>query len=127
VGELECFELLLTISGIGPKSAIQILDQASKDLIYEAARLEDPIHLHKLSGISKKTAEKIILGLKDKISDDMVTPTTTKEDTTMYQDAFDTLVTLGYNPLSVRQVLEANPTAVSTSALVTAALRQLSS
>lgn len=122
--DLDLFELLLTISGVGPKSALQIMDQADRSLIVEAVAAEDPLHLTKLSSISKKTAEKIILGLKDKL-DTTIIPTTPVRGT-VYQDAFDTLVTLGYNPQSVRQVLDAIGTGDSTSVIVSEALRQLS-
>ena len=125
--ELELFELLLTISGIGPKSALQIMDQADRALIIEAVTLEDPLHLTKLSSVTKKTAEKIVLGLKDKIDATLVVSTPASREGTVYQDAFDTLVTLGYNPQSVRQVLDAMTTHTTTSAVVSEALRQLSS
>lgn len=125
--DLDLFELLLTISGIGPKSALQIMDQADRALIIESITLEDPAHLTKLSSISKKTAEKIILGLKDKIDTSLVVPSATTREGTVYQDAFDTLVTLGYNPQAVRQILDTMTTHTSTSAVVSEALRHLSS
>jgi holliday junction DNA helicase RuvA len=125
--DLQLFELLLTISGVGPKSALQIMDQADRLLIIEAVTLEDATHLTKLSSISKKTAEKIILGLKDKIDTTFTSlPVTQPRTGTTYQDAFDTLVTLGYNPQAVRQVLEAIGEQPTTSALVSEALRRLS-
>jgi Holliday junction DNA helicase RuvA len=125
--DLQLFELLLTISGVGPKSALQIMDQADRTLIIEAVTLEDATHLTKLSSISKKTAEKIILGLKDKIDTTfaVVSPTQAYSSTT-YQDAFDTLVTLGYNPQAVRPILDGIGEQPTTSALVTEALRRLS-
>ncbi len=124
--DLVMFELLLTLSGIGPKSALQILDQAPRELIEEAVGLEDPTHLTKLAGVSKKTAEKIILGLKDKIDTTRLTHVSTPRNDSTYQDAFDTLVTLGYNPQSVRDVLETQPGDKTTSELVALALKQLS-
>lgn len=125
--DLRLFELLLTISGVGPKSALQIMDQADRLLIVEAVSLEDATHLTKQSGITKKTAEKIILGLKDKIDTLFPTQTTTAFRTgIVYQDAFDTLVTLGYNPQAVRQSLESVSDHITTSALVAEALRRLS-
>ena len=126
IEELQLFELLLTISGIGPKSALQIMDQADCALILEAISLEDPLHLTKLSGISKKTAEKIVLGLKDKIDTKVMVTNSAGRDGTIYQDAFDTLITLGYNPQSIRQVLDSIGTQTTTSLMVTEALRQLS-
>jgi len=122
----EFFELLLTLPGIGPKSAMQILDQADRSLIIEAVRLEDPVHLSKLSPISKKTAEKIILGLKDKVDTTELGETVQINHSTQYQDAFDTLMTLGYNPVAIRQVLDVADQTATTSQLVKDALRQLS-
>lgn len=123
--ELELFELLLTISGVGPKSALQILEQADPELLVTAISQNDPTHLAKLSGIGKKTTEKIVLTLRDKI-DAFVLTSAAVAPTGAYQDAFDTLLTLGYNPQQVRQVLDTLvgefPT---TSLMVKEALRQL--
>ena len=125
--ELEFFELLLTIPKIGPKSALQILDQADVALIVEAVNLQDASHLSKLSGIGNKTAEKIVLTLKDKVAIFKLTNTgATAPATQIYTDAFDTLITLGYNPMSIRQVLDTINDAESTSNLVRLALKELS-
>ena len=126
--ELQCFELLLTIPKIGPKSALGILDVADVALIVEAVHLEDAAHLSKLSGISKKTAEKIVTELKDKIEKlALVTGSNPPEvPTEAYNDAFDTLLTLGYNPVAVRRVLAEPGAGESTSVLVKQALQKLS-
>lgn len=126
--ELDCFELLLTIPKIGPKSAMQILDQADVSLILEAINLEDPAHLTKLSGISKKTAEKIVTELKGKVELLSYTGASVAADsnTESYNDAFDTLLTLGYNPINIRRVLEELEVDQSTSMLVRLALQKLS-
>lgn len=126
--ELDCFELLLTIPKIGPKSALQILEQADVTLLIEAINLEDPAHLSKLSGISKKTAEKIVTELKGKVellsyASNSVAPEANTEN---YNDAFDTLLTLGYNPLNIRRVLEDIGSGETTSMLVRKALQKLS-
>jgi Holliday junction DNA helicase RuvA len=126
--ELECFELLLTIPKIGPKSAMQILDQADVTLLLEAINLEDPAHLTKLSGISKKTAEKIVSELKGKVEllSYASTSVAPEANTDTYNDAFDTLLTLGYNPINIRRVLEELDLGESTSMLVRQALKLLS-
>lgn len=123
---LTFFELLLTIPKIGPKSALQILDQASITLITEAVKLGDATHLSKLSGMGKKTAEKVVLSLKDKLEHLPLPSTIADSHNPYYQDAFDTLVTLGYAPTDVRGTLDALPEATSTSDLVTRALKDLS-
>lgn len=126
--DLDCFELLLGIPKIGPKSAMQILDQADTALIIESVNLEDAAHLSKLSGLSKKTAEKIVVELKGKVAVLSLTTTSVAADanTESYNDAFDTLLTLGYNPVNVRRVLEEIGSGESTSAIVRQALQKLS-
>jgi len=123
---LTFFELLLTIPKIGPKSALQILDQASTTLIVEAVKLGDATHLSKMSGIGKKTSEKIVLSLKDKLDHLPLPSTIANTENPYYQDAFDTLITLGYSPADVRSALDTIVEATSTSDLVTRALKNLS-
>ena len=65
--ELRFFELLLTVSGIGPKSALGILDIASVETLRSAISAANAGYLTSVSGIGKKTAEKIVLELKDKM------------------------------------------------------------
>ncbi|MCX6716190.1 MAG: Holliday junction branch migration protein RuvA [Candidatus Taylorbacteria bacterium] len=66
--EQEFFQLLISVSGIGPKSALNILSLASSETLTGAIRTGSTVHLVKISGIGKKTAEKIVMELKDKIS-----------------------------------------------------------
>jgi holliday junction DNA helicase RuvA len=103
--ELSFFELLLTIPKIGPKSALQILTQADINLLSTAISQNDPDHLHKMSGIGKKTAINIVTNLAGKI--DQVPGTTVGEATTLglssaQVDAIDALITLGYDPHEAR-------------------------
>jgi len=65
--ELQFFEMLLSVSGIGPKTAIAILGLASADTLKRAIAGGDATYLTKVSGIGKKNAEKIIVELKDKL------------------------------------------------------------
>ena len=65
--ELEFFEMLITISGIGPKSAIGILSVAPVDTLRKAVSSGDTSYLTKVSGIGKKNAEKIVIELRDKL------------------------------------------------------------
>jgi Holliday junction DNA helicase RuvA len=100
---LEVFELLITISGIGPKSALNILNVASPEILRQAVANEDTSYLTRVSGIGKKSAEKIILGLKDKIkftSDDK------NLDTRSEGDALEALVSLGYTDRDARDALK---------------------
>src|SRR3990170_6305111 len=65
---LDAFELLITISGIGPKSALGILNVASPDTLRQAVASEDTSYLTRVSGIGKKNAEKIVLELRNKLA-----------------------------------------------------------
>ncbi len=65
--ELRLFEMLLTVSGIGPKSGLAIMDIASVETLRNAIAGGNAVYLTKVSGIGKKTAEKIVLELHDKV------------------------------------------------------------
>ena len=67
--EKRLFEKLLTISGIGPKLAITVLSGISADRLVTAIRSGDHGTLTKIPGIGKKTAERVVLELKDKLDD----------------------------------------------------------
>lgn len=66
--ELEAFKLLITVSGVGPKAAIAILSVFSPDKLAITIMNEDAKAIAKANGIGAKTAARIILELKDKIS-----------------------------------------------------------
>ncbi len=69
VQEKRLFERLLTISGIGPKLAITVLSGISSERLVGAIRAQDHATLTKIPGIGKKTAERVVLELKDKLDD----------------------------------------------------------
>mgnify|MGYP001592170777 CR=1 FL=1 len=66
--ELDFFELLISISGIGPKKALGILSVAPVETLKKALRSRDISYLTQVSGIGRKNAEKIVLELKDKFA-----------------------------------------------------------
>ena len=66
--ELEAFKLLITVSGVGPKAAIAILSVFSPDKLFIAIMNEDTKAIAKANGIGAKTAARIVLELKDKVS-----------------------------------------------------------
>ncbi len=105
VEEKKLFELLLTISGIGPKSAIGILGSANVATIREGVLSEDYEYFSKISGIGKKTAEKIIVGLKDKIGASENT-TGTRSSNSDQSTVMDALASLGYSEKEVRDVMK---------------------
>jgi len=123
--ELEFFELLITISGIGPKSALGVLSIAPVDTLRRAVSTGDTTYLTKVSGIGKKIAEKIVLELSDKLgslSIEHKREGATKEES----DTLDALVALGYSQSEAREALKnIDEDIVGTDKKVRAALRTL--
>lgn len=68
IDEKNFFELLIGISGIGPKNALSILSIAPMETLKKAIATGDMSYMTKVSGIGKKTAEKIIVELRDKLA-----------------------------------------------------------
>ena len=128
--ELEIFELLLTLPKIGPKSAISIMAQADIALLKKAVLSDDPTYLSKMSGIGKKSAEKIVAGLKDKFDDldGFVGDNNEEQPTTTHQaDAIDALVSLGYPQADARRAVQSLPADITDpSTAVREALKLLS-
>lgn len=110
--ELEFFELLLTISGVGPKSALGILEVATLSNIKKAILRDDPSILYKVSGVGRKTAERIVVELKNKLDS---LPASEKEISLDDSDteAFDALLGLGYPERDVRQAIKQIPEDIS--------------
>lgn len=104
--ELEMFELLISISGIGPKAGMGILSIATPKTIKTAILNEDPSILTKVSGIGKKTAERVILELRNKVAD---MTTGEKEEATIDSDAIEALLTMGYSVSEARDALKIVP------------------
>jgi Holliday junction DNA helicase RuvA len=105
--EKRLFEKLLTISGIGPKLAITVLSGIDADRLVSAIRAADHATLTRIPGIGKKTAERVVLELKDKLDDMAVAPSAAAA--THYgpagDDALSALVNLGYaRPIAQRAV-----------------------
>ena len=101
--ELLLFEKLLTVSGIGPKSALAILNIAPVSKLKQAISAEDVAYLTKVSGIGKKSAAKIILELKDSVTEEV--GDSDKEDLRGEKDALEALVSLGYSTAEARDAL----------------------
>ena len=101
--ELEFFELLLTISGIGPRSAMDILRKAKIEDIIKAIQTGNHEVLSKVSGLGPKTAQKIVVGLKDRIGG--VDQTVHGDWDSQFGDALEALIGLGYPPGQAREAL----------------------
>ncbi len=111
--EKEMFELLISISGIGPKVALSILSGISVNDLTDAILNSDVGRLVSIPGVGRKTAERIVLELKSKVTDIEISYQKTK-DYSIRQEAISALVTLGYNQKNsekvVRDLHSANPT-----------------
>lgn len=99
--ELEFFELLIGVSGIGPKGAIVILSVAPIEILKKAIGAGDISYLTKISGIGRKTAEKMVIELRDKIGEE-------KSDNSLQGeiDVLEALKSLGYSQLDARNALK---------------------
>jgi Holliday junction DNA helicase RuvA len=104
--ELEMFELLISITGVGPKAGLGILTVATPKTVKTAILNEDSSILTKVSGIGKKTAERIILELQNKITD---ISTGDKVEAIVDSDAIEALVSMGYTVTEAREALKAVP------------------
>lgn len=121
--EREIFLALLTVGGVGPKTALGILSLASAKDIQKAVRDGDTGMLTKVSGIGKKTAERIIVELREKFGGEDVAQLLTPE----RADAFEALLGLGYKAKEARAALAKVPDEVcDTTEQIRAALKQLS-
>ena len=100
--ELSFFEMLIAISGIGPKGALAILSLATPETLRQSIAQGDSTYLTKVSGIGKKTAEKVMLELKDKIGKLDPSGSDLREET----DAVEALKSLGYSVAEARDVLK---------------------
>jgi len=125
--ELEFFKLLISISGVGPKSALGVLAMASVEEIKESIVTGDPSLLNKVSGIGAKTAERIVLELKNKI--DRLSPMEgggTLSGVNMSSDEIDALIALGYSLQQARETLKQVDSSITDSGeRIRAALRGL--
>ena len=100
---LELFEKLITVSGIGPKSALGIVNLAPVSKLVQAISAGDAGYLTKVSGIGKKTAAKIILELKDTVA---INSTEMEEGLQEEKDALLALMSLGYGATEAREALQ---------------------
>lgn len=109
------FELLLGVSGVGPKMALGILSAIKPDDFYLAVQAKDIKVLVKLPGIGKKTAERMLLELKDKIgsfTDDAgheIVETTSAGATNSVAEAIEALESLGYSRSEILPILKQIP------------------
>lgn len=110
--ELSFFELLLTVSGIGPKSALAILDIAAVETLRSAIAKGNAGYLTNVSGIGKRTAEKIVVELKDKVG---LAAEGTSESLKGDEEALEAMRALGYSAAEARDTLRKVPSSITNS------------
>lgn len=122
--ELALFELLVSVSGVGPKSALNVLSLADIKQIQQAIVLGDEDMLTQVSGIGRKTAQRLILELKNKmniIAVDNSSPTVLSG-----QDDLEALLALGYGSQDARRALaKVDPLITDPAQRLKSALQQL--
>jgi Holliday junction DNA helicase RuvA len=103
--EKALFQRLIAISGVGPKTAVAILSGLPVDDLADAIAGGDHARLQAIPGVGRKTADRIILELKDRISKDLARTPSSKSSfaNNTFDDALSALTNLGYR----RQVAEA--------------------
>jgi Holliday junction DNA helicase RuvA len=122
------FEKLLSVSGIGPKLAVNILGGMNTGDLVATIRGGDATKLTRMPGVGKKTAERMVLELKDKLAEFAVTPAVTRPRHALEDDVLSALINLGYQSTAAEQALGKLPPVdrCSFEQLFRAALAQLS-
>jgi len=110
--ELELFEKLLSVNGVGPKAAMTIISMAPAEKITDAIISEDSKFFESAPGIGKKVAVKIILDLKSKISNLKYTGNIGGG---AHQDVYDGLETLGYKKIEIDKIIGKIPPEIKSS------------
>lgn len=132
----DCFETLLAISGIGPKTALNIVGHLGIRDLHTAVASGDVPSLCKIPGIGRKTAERLLVEMRDKLQallppDDAnplsTFPTDPRAQT--IRDAMSALINLGYNQAiaqkAIKNSLSELPEKIDLSSLITAALKNV--
>jgi holliday junction DNA helicase RuvA len=103
--EKQLFEKLLSVSGIGPKLAITILSGMAADTMVAAIKGNNVASLTRIPGIGKKTAERMVLELRDKLDAFGVSPEAVAAASPVEEDVISALVNLGYQrPVAERAI-----------------------
>ena len=135
--ELSCFRLLIGVSGVGPKAAMSILSTMTPDRLAYAISTEDTKAISRAPGIGGKTAARVVLELKDKLSKDQLSgdlaslrdkaPAPLPTGSGKLSEAADALAVLGYSRAEVADALRAiNTEGLSLEEIITAARRRFS-
>lgn len=121
------FELLITVQGVGPKAALAILSLGSAEQVRNAIANADSQYITKASGVGRKTAERVVVDLADKVGlpahyGRSADPIQTQIDTS--DEALEALMALGYSLADATKALEGIDAKLSTQQRITEALKQ---
>ena len=120
------FELLISVQGVGPKAGLAILSLADAETVRSAVASGDVVFICKASGVGKKTAERVVVDLRDKVGAPtvlMATPSEYASAVPVNDEALEALMALGYNLNDATRALETVPSNLPTAERVTLALR----
>jgi Holliday junction DNA helicase RuvA len=109
--EKDFFELLLSVSGVGPRSALGILSVATVSTLQKAIGSADTSYLTKVSGIGRKTAEKIVVELRDKLA--LFASEESTKGLRAESDIIEALKALGYSHNEAREATQQIPSDIS--------------
>jgi len=120
------FELLITVQGVGPKAALAILSLGDSETVRNAIANADAVFVTRASGVGKKTAERVVVDLSDKVGHAIRTNVNNMGLSSVIplsDEALEALMALGYNLNDATKALEGVSTELSTAERVTQALR----
>lgn len=119
------FELLITVQGVGPKAALSILSLGDAEQVRNAIANADSAYIQKAVGVGKKTAERVVVDLSDKVGLPTHYGGTAPVQTEIHtnDEALEALMALGYTLADASKALDGVPTDLSTAERVTQALK----
>ena len=118
------FELLITVQGIGPRAGIAIMSLGETEEVRNAIACEDAKFIQKAAGVGKKSAERVILDLKDKVGMVISKPDGVGANISLASDeALEALIALGFNLNDATKALEKIPRDLPTEERITLALK----
>ncbi len=124
--EKAAFELLITVSGVGPKVALSALSAMSAETLAQAIATEDDKLIATIPGVGKKTAQRIILDLKDKLgAPDIGSSARGGGPSLAAAEASDALLGMGFSSAEIAIALQGSDKGANTQSLVRHALRRL--
>lgn len=126
--EVRLFTLLISVGGIGPKVATGILGTLNPTQIMMAIVADDAVALSKAPGVGKKTAQRLVLELRDKIKSEVPLAHTNASVGGAKSDAMDALLALGYGRTeALTSIMEVAEEGLAADAIIRLALRKLAS